>query len=83
MFIGVEFVSNRETREPFDPASKMHNRVQLEAMTGGLLCYGMGGTIDGRHGDHVLLAPPYNLDAAEQGELVEMFTAAVASGLPA
>jgi adenosylmethionine-8-amino-7-oxononanoate aminotransferase len=83
MFIGVEFVKDRETRESFDPASKLHNRVQLEAMDSGLLCYGMGGTIDGRRGDHVLLAPPYNLDDAEQEELVEMFTAAVASALPA
>jgi adenosylmethionine-8-amino-7-oxononanoate aminotransferase len=83
MFIGVEFVSNRETREPFDPASKVHNKVQLEAMGMGLLCYGMGGTIDGRRGDHILLAPPYNLDDAEQQELVETFVAAVTVSLPA
>jgi len=83
MFIGVEFVSNRETRQPFDPASKMHNCVQLEAMDRGLLCYGMGGTIDGRRGDHVLLAPPYNLDDAEQQELVEKFVAAVTVSLRA
>ena len=82
MFIGVEFVSDREKKEPFDPASKVHNNVQLEAMDRGLLCYGMGGTIDGRRGDHILLAPPYNLGDKEQEELVEMFIAAVAGGLP-
>ena len=81
MFVGVEFVSDRDTKEPFDPASKIHNRVQLEALDRGLLCYGMGGTIDGRRGDHVLLAPPYNLDDAEQQELVEKFVAAVTASL--
>jgi adenosylmethionine-8-amino-7-oxononanoate aminotransferase len=82
MFIGVEFVGDRETSEPFDPALKIHNKVQLAAMDRGLLCYGMGGTIDGRRGDHILLAPPYNLADKEQEELVEMFVAAVAGGLP-
>ena len=28
-------------------------------MARGLMCYPMGGTIDGRRGDHVLLAPPF------------------------
>jgi len=83
MFIGVEFVRDRETKEPFDPTEKLHNKVQLEAMDRGLLCYGMGGTIDGQRGDHVLLAPPYNLGDTEQEELVKTFVAAVTAGLPA
>jgi len=81
LFIGVEFVLDRETKEAFDPALKMHNEVQKAAMDNGLLCYGMGGTIDGRRGDHVLIAPPYNLDGAQQQELVEKFSAAVASSM--
>jgi adenosylmethionine-8-amino-7-oxononanoate aminotransferase len=79
LFIGVEFVVDRETKEPLDPALKTHNKVQKAAMDNGLLCYGMGGTIDGRRGDHVLIAPPYNLDDAQQQELVEKFSAAIAS----
>lgn len=43
------------------------------------MCYGMGGTVDGRRGDHVLLAPPYNLSEAEADELVEKFAGAVAA----
>jgi adenosylmethionine-8-amino-7-oxononanoate aminotransferase len=81
LFIGVEFVLDRETKEAFDPALKMHNEVQKAAMDNGLLCYGMGGTIDGRRGDHVLIAPPYNLDGAQQQELVEKFSIAVASSM--
>ena len=81
LFIGVELVADRQTKEAFDPALKMHNEMQKAAMDNGLLCYGMGGTIDGRRGDHVLIAPPYNLDGAQQQELVEKFSDAVASSM--
>lgn len=83
LFIGVEFVANRDSKQPFDPAAKTHNRIQLKAMDNGLLCYGMGGTIDGRRGDHILIAPPYNLTVAEEAELVEKFVASVNACLPA
>ncbi len=82
LFIGVEFVLDRASKAPFDPAIKMHKQVQKEAMERGLLCYGMGGTIDGRRGDHILLAPPYNLKDTEQKELIERFSAAVVAALP-
>jgi len=82
LFIGVEFVADRDSKEPFDPATKTHNRIQLKAMDSGLLCYGMGGTIDGRRGDHILLAPPYNLNVAEEAELIEKFVASVSACLP-
>ncbi len=81
LFIGVEFVADRETKRPFDAALKIHKKVQKAAMDNGLLCYGMGGTIDGRCGDHVLIAPPYNLTEEHQQEVVERFSAAVASSV--
>ncbi|HLF22812.1 MAG TPA: aspartate aminotransferase family protein, partial [Burkholderiales bacterium] len=37
-------------------------RVKREAMARGLLCYPMGGTVDGRIGDHIMLAPPFIID---------------------
>ncbi len=47
------------------------------------MCYPGGGTIDGKRGDHVLLAPPYivendQLDAIVErlGEAVDAATAA-------
>jgi len=83
LLIGVEFVADRETKAPLDPAWKTHNAVQTAAMNNGLLCYGMGGTIDGRRGDHILLAPPYNLSEAQQREVVEKFSTAVSEILPA
>ena len=46
-------------------------------MARGLWCYPMGGTIDGRSGDHVLLAPPYIVRPEEIDPIVERFGAAV------
>ena len=59
LFIGLEFVADRATREPFDPALQINATLKRIAMDNGLMCYPMGGTIDGRRGDHVLLAPPF------------------------
>jgi len=82
MFIGVEFVVNKGSKESFDPASKIHRKIQKTAMEIGLLCYGMGGTVDGKRGDHILLAPPYNIDDVEEQELIEKFVDAVRQELP-
>jgi len=82
MFIGVEFVVDRSSKEPFDPASKIHRKIQKTAMENGLLCYGMGGTIDGRRGDHILIAPPYNLEDVEQQQIIDKFSASVIQALP-
>ena len=59
LFIGMEFVADRATREPFDPALQVNSTLKRIAMDNGHMCYPMGGTIDGRRGDHVLLAPPF------------------------
>jgi adenosylmethionine-8-amino-7-oxononanoate aminotransferase len=59
LFQGLELVTDRATKEPFDPELKLHARVKHEAMERGLMVYSMGGTVDGVRGDHVLLAPPF------------------------
>jgi len=69
LFRGVELVADRATKQTFDPALKLHARIKAEAMARGLMCYPMGGTIDGRQGDHVLLAPPY-IVTPEQIEMI-------------
>lgn len=58
-FWGVELVADRAGKTPFDPARRVHAAIKKDAMARGLLCYPMGGTVDGRLGDHVLLAPPF------------------------
>lgn len=71
LFMGVEFVQDRETKACFDPALKFHSVLKSAAFKEGLICYPMGGTIDGRQGDHVLLAPPFISQTEHLDELVD------------
>ena len=77
LFQGIEIVSDRGTKEPFDPARKVHARIKQEATARGLMVYPMGGTVDGTRGDHVLLAPPFIIDAAAVDTIVERLGEAV------
>lgn len=77
LFRGVEIVADRDTKQPFDPARKINSKINKEAMQRGLMCYPMGGTIDGVHGDHVLLAPPYITQPEEIDLIVERLAAAI------
>jgi adenosylmethionine-8-amino-7-oxononanoate aminotransferase len=71
LFIALELVKDRETKEPFDPALNLWLTVMLKGMEFGLMCYPGGGTADGERGDHVLLAPPFNIDSSHVEEIVE------------
>lgn len=70
LFWGIELVQERSTRQWFDPALRLHARLKAAAMAEGLLIYPMGGTVDGRCGDHVLLAPPFIASEAELDALL-------------
>lgn len=59
LFWGLELVAERDSKQWFDPARKLHARIKVEAMDEGLMVYPMSGTVDGVRGDHVLLAPPF------------------------
>lgn len=77
LFRGVELVADRDTKAPFDPARKLHARIKAEAFEAGLICYPMGGTIDGQRGDHILLAPPFIIEDAQIDELVGKLAGAI------
>jgi adenosylmethionine-8-amino-7-oxononanoate aminotransferase len=77
LFQGLELVADRDTKEPFDPKRKLHARVKREAMARGLMVYPMGGTVDGARGDHVLLAPPFIVDAPLVDTIVERLGEAI------
>jgi len=81
LFQAIELVADRGTKAPFDPARKLNAKIKREAMTRGLLCYPMGGTVGGRAGDHVLLAPPFIVDRATIGTIVERLGEAVDAAL--
>jgi adenosylmethionine-8-amino-7-oxononanoate aminotransferase len=77
LFQAVELVADRATKQPFEPALKVHAKVKKAAMEAGMLCYPMGGTIDGARGDHVLLAPPFIISDEELDLLIGRLTEAV------
>jgi adenosylmethionine-8-amino-7-oxononanoate aminotransferase len=71
LFLALELVKDRETKEPFDPGLNLWLKAMLKGMEFGLMCYPGGGTADGEKGDHVLLAPPFNINSAHVEEIVE------------
>ncbi|MGF1607917.1 MAG: aspartate aminotransferase family protein [Kiloniellales bacterium] len=77
LFIGLELVRDRASKEPFAPATKLNGRIKQRAMAEGLICYPGGGTADGKAGDHVLLAPPFIIDEAQVAEIVDKLATAV------
>lgn len=70
LFVGVEFVADRDTKAPLDPALRTHVQLKKVAMENGLMIYPSGGTVDGSQGDHVLLAPPFICSEADIEEIV-------------
>ena len=77
LFVGLELVADRDTRQAFDPKRKLHARVKQEAMARGLMVYPTGGNVDGVAGDNVLLAPPFIVDGATVDAIVERLGDAV------
>ncbi|SIO57200.1 hypothetical protein SAMN05444722_3697 [Rhodovulum sp. ES.010] len=78
LFRALELVEDRETKRPFAPERGLHKALKAAALEAGLICYPMGGTIDGRQGDHVLLAPPFILEDAHIDEIVDKLGTALA-----
>lgn len=83
LFLGLEIVENRETKDPFDPSLQLHKHIKAAAFDAGLICYPMGGTIDGVRGNHVLLAPPFIIEDNHVTEIVDKLSTAFKKALPA
>ena len=81
LFWALEFVADRASKTPFDPALRIYDRVKSAAFDLGLAIYPMGGTIDGRQGDHVIVAPPYIVSPAEIDTIVARLGDAVDTAL--
>ena len=81
LFLGVELVADRGSKAPLDPALKLHGKVKRQAMAAGLICYPNGGTIDGRLGTHILLAPPFIIDDDHVEEIVDKLDQALTGAL--
>ena len=73
LFWGIEFVKDKSTKEPFPPSRAIANIVHSQALVKGVALYPGTGTVDGILGDHVLVAPPYNVSIEEVDELIKVF----------
>jgi len=81
LFRGIELVSNRTTKAAFDPALKLHMHIKKHALQNGLICYPGGGTVDGKQGDHVLLAPPFIVTPDDVAEIVDRLAKSIDGAL--
>lgn len=78
LFVGLEFVRDPETREPFDPSLAVAKRVEAAALSRGLVAYACRGTVDRTRGDHMLFAPPLVLSEAQADTMVQIMADSVA-----
>lgn len=81
LFQAIELVADRGAKTPFDPSRRLHERIKQQAYQHGVAVYPMGGTIDGKHGDHVIIAPPYIATKTDIDMIVERLGDAVEAAL--
>ncbi|MEM7544887.1 MAG: aspartate aminotransferase family protein [Pseudomonadota bacterium] len=77
LFRGIEIVEDRTTKRPFAPGRAVNKALKKATFEAGLICYPMGGTIDGQQGDHILLAPPFIMDDSHVDEIVTKLKTAI------
>jgi adenosylmethionine-8-amino-7-oxononanoate aminotransferase len=77
----IEIVEDRRSKKPFASTLKLHALVKQQAMSEGLICYPGGGTADGESGDHVLIAPPFNVTPPQIEEIVAKLALALDGAL--
>ena len=70
-FMALELVQDRAKKTPFAAERKLFMKIRQQALANGLICYPVGGTVDGVAGDVVILAPPYNATDDELGEICD------------
>ena len=77
LFLALELVRERATKQPFEAAKKVSVKLKAEAMARGLCCYPAGGTVDGRSGDHVMIAPPFIVNDNQLDQITERLAGAI------
>jgi adenosylmethionine-8-amino-7-oxononanoate aminotransferase len=78
LLLGIEFVKDKNSREPFPPSENIAERMRQAAMEAGVLTYPTQGCVDGLRGDHLLLAPPFILSADESATIAASLQSALA-----
>jgi len=79
LFVGIEFVADRQSKTAFPAEDNVPYRLKDAAMEHGLICYPAGGSVDGKSGAHMLLAPPFIAEEKHFEELAEKLSAVFSS----
>jgi len=72
LFAGIEFVKDKESKEPFPPDVGFAQRVLERCFGNGLLVYPGTGSVDGVRGDHIQVAPPFVVTKPQIDEIVTL-----------
>ena len=77
LFAGIELVRDKTSRKWFDRDLKVNMQVAKHAFDRGLITYPGNGGVDGIHGDHILLAPPFTIDEDQIDAMVDILGRAI------
>ncbi len=77
LFWALEFVQERETKEPFPAKLALSWRIRQRALEKGLVVYWSQGCADGQNGDLLLIGPPLIITEEQLDELVALLHEAV------
>jgi adenosylmethionine-8-amino-7-oxononanoate aminotransferase len=82
LLLGIEFVRNKSTREPFPRESNTAERIRQAALEQNVLVYPTQGCADGLDGDHILLAPPFIITREECAQVARALRSALQTVFP-
>jgi len=77
LLLGVEFVKDKTTREPFPEERNIAERIRQACLEESVLTYPTQGCVDGLRGDHILLAPPFTISSEECALIAHALQSAV------
>tara|TARA_B100000767_G_scaffold269789_1_gene292195 strand:+ start:194 stop:1552 length:1359 start_codon:yes stop_codon:yes gene_type:complete len=81
LLIGVELVRDTATKTPFPPEMKLAAAIKKAAMAQDLIVYPNSGCVDGRSGDHILIAPPYIAERSDLEQVASRLARAISTVL--
>jgi adenosylmethionine-8-amino-7-oxononanoate aminotransferase len=82
LLLGVEFVEDKSTREPFSKSENIAEKIRQACLEENVLTYPTRGCVDGVRGDHILLAPPFTISPEESTLIPRALQLALAKVFP-
>ena len=79
LFWGIEFVKDKRTKQPFPPEVGISQKILELAISPqfNMTFYPGTGSVDGIQGDHIILAPPFNITNEDVDNIVTVVVAVI------